>query len=154
MHVALHGKDYILVEKGGKEMKFSNTTYNALKGVAQIWLPAAGTLYFALAQIWHLPGAEQVTGTVVAVDAFLGVILGISTSAYNNSEDKFGGTLAIQGGSYLRLRGIDPNAVLSQKEITFKIIQEPLPAEDTMVRVPKEVPNTTDPRLLQPPTNS
>ena len=53
-----------------------------------IFLPALGTLYFALAGIWGFPYAEQVVGTITAVDTFLGVILGISTAQYNK---KLGG---------------------------------------------------------------
>ena len=63
-------------------MKFSKNTYDFLKWVAQFLLPAAGTLYFGLANIWNLPNGEQVVGTITAVDAFLGVILGISSNAY------------------------------------------------------------------------
>ena len=61
----------------------SNKTYDVLKFVAQILLPAIGTLYFALAQIWHLPYAEEVVGTITAIDAFLGALLGISTAQYH-----------------------------------------------------------------------
>lgn len=64
-------------------MKLNDKLYNVLKWVAQFLLPALGTLYFALAGIWGLPYGEQVVGTIVAVDTFLGVILGISTSNYN-----------------------------------------------------------------------
>lgn len=61
----------------------SNKTYDVLKKIAQIWLPALGTLYFAIAAIWGLPYSEQIVGTITAVDAFLGAILGISTAQYN-----------------------------------------------------------------------
>lgn len=67
-------------------MKLSNRTYDILKFIAQIALPAAGTLYFALANIWGFPYGEQIVGTVTAVDAFLGALLGISTAAYNKTE--------------------------------------------------------------------
>ena len=60
----------------------SNKLYDVLKWIAQILLPAVGTLYFALANIWGLPYAEQVVGTITAVDAFLGVLLGISSKQY------------------------------------------------------------------------
>ena len=63
-------------------MKFSKNTYDFLKWVAQFLLPAAGTLYFALASIWNLPYGEQGVGTITAVDTFLGVLLGISSNAY------------------------------------------------------------------------
>ena len=64
-------------------MVFNNETYNKLKWVAQYLLPALGTLYFALSSIWGLPYGEQVVGTISAIDAFLGVLLGISTKNYN-----------------------------------------------------------------------
>lgn len=56
-------------------MKMNNKTYDVLKWIAQFLLPAAGTLYFALAGIWSLPYGEQVVGTITAVDTFLGVLL-------------------------------------------------------------------------------
>lgn len=60
----------------------SNSTYDKLKFIAQIVLPAAGTLYFTLAGIWGLPYGEQIVGTITAVDVFLGVVLKISTVQY------------------------------------------------------------------------
>lgn len=60
--------------------------YDWLKRLALVWLPAAGTLYFALASIWGLPYGEQIVGTITAVDAFLGAILGISTKIYNAKQ--------------------------------------------------------------------
>ena len=67
-------------------MKMSNKTYDILKWIAMILLPALGTLYFALAGIWGLPFGEQIVGTIAAIDTFLGVILGISTSQYNRQN--------------------------------------------------------------------
>lgn len=66
-------------------MKMSNSTYNLLKYIAQILIPALGALYFALANIWGLPYGEQIVGTLTAVDAFLGVCLGISSDKYHKS---------------------------------------------------------------------
>jgi len=60
----------------------SNKMYDVLKWIAQLFLPAAGALYFALANIWGLPYGEEIVGTITAVDAFLGVILGISSKVY------------------------------------------------------------------------
>lgn len=67
-------------------MKMSNKTYDILKWIAQILLPGVGTLYFALAGIWNLPLADQIVGTITAVDTFLGLLLGISTAKYNQSK--------------------------------------------------------------------
>lgn len=60
----------------------SNKTYDILKWIAQIVLPAIGTLYFALASIWGLPYGEQIVGTITAIDTFLGALLGISSAQY------------------------------------------------------------------------
>lgn len=64
-------------------MLMSNKVYDVLKWIAMIAIPAAGTLYFALANIWGWPYGEQVVGTLTAIDAFLGALLGISTAQYN-----------------------------------------------------------------------
>lgn len=61
----------------------SDKTYDVLKWIAQILLPALGTLYFALSKVWGLPYSNEIVGTITAVDAFLGAILGISTAQYN-----------------------------------------------------------------------
>ena len=64
-------------------MKLNNKTYDILKFIAQIVLPAVGTLYFALAGIWNFPYGEEIVGTITAVDTFLGALLGLSSVTYN-----------------------------------------------------------------------
>lgn len=76
-------------------MQFSNKTYDVLKQIALIWLPATGTLYFALASIWNLPLGQEIVGTITAVDAFLGVVLGISTQQYNANGYNFDGAFVV-----------------------------------------------------------
>ena len=65
-------------------MKISDKTYDILKYIAQYVLPALGTLVFAITSIWGLPYGEQIVGTITAVDAFIGALLGISTYNYKN----------------------------------------------------------------------
>ena len=60
--------------------------YDFLKYLAQIVLPALGTLYFALAKIWGFPFGEEIVGTITAIDAFLGALLGISKSNYKDAK--------------------------------------------------------------------
>lgn len=69
----------------------SNKVYDILKYIAQIVLPAIGTLYFALASIWGLPYGEQIVGTITAIDCFLGALLGISTMQYNKQKGEADG---------------------------------------------------------------
>lgn len=101
-------------------------TYDYLKWIAQVLLPAVGALYFGLAGIWNLPSAEQVVGTIVVVDTFLGVILQISTAQYNNSEAKFDGSLNIEDVAGKRLFSLDlkddPDYRMAGKDqILFKV---------------------------------
>lgn len=67
-------------------MNMSNKTYDILKWIAQLLLPALGTLYFALAAIWGFPYGEQIVGTITAIDTFLGTILHISSNKYNEGQ--------------------------------------------------------------------
>lgn len=85
----------------------SNKTYDLLKALAQTILPALGTLYYAVAEIWGFSFGEEVVATIIAIDTFLGVLLDISSTRYykkiqeevpkefNNAE---GGTENINGG--------------------------------------------------------
>lgn len=106
-------------------MKFTGKTYDMLKALAQLWLPAVGTLYFALAGLWGLPAAEEVVGTIVAIDAFLGVILGISSAQYNS--ENVGAIVAQElpsgGKTYtLELDG-DPEDIEKVDEARFKVVK-------------------------------
>lgn len=61
----------------------SDKTYNIMKWIVQYILPGLGVLYAIIAGTTGLPYAEVVLAVVMAVDWFLGIILGISTSQYN-----------------------------------------------------------------------
>ena len=61
----------------------SNKIYDTLKVVAEVVLPALGTLYFALSGIWGLPYGEEIIGTITAIDAFLGAFLEYQRAKYN-----------------------------------------------------------------------
>ena len=67
-------------------MKLNSKTYDILKFIAQLVLPAVGALYFALAGIWNFPYGEEIVGTITAVDTFLGALLGLSSATYNKEE--------------------------------------------------------------------
>lgn len=68
-------------------MTLTNKTYDVLKWVAQIALPAAGTLYFGLAKIWNFPYGKEIVGTISAIDIFLGALLGISSANYRGDGE-------------------------------------------------------------------
>lgn len=70
-------------------MKLSNNTYDILKNVALVVLPALATLWLTLAGIWGFPYGEAIAATITAIDVFLGAILKISTATYQ--KEKFDG---------------------------------------------------------------
>lgn len=103
-------------------------TYDVLKFIAMLVLPALGTLYFTLAAIWGLPGAEKVVNTIIAVDAFLGAILQLSSSAYKHSEDRYDGDLVVSdkpGGGQLHTlelrEGTEIGQIQKKDELRFKV---------------------------------
>lgn len=67
-------------------MKFKNNTYDILKNIALIILPALATFYGSLGKIWGFPITEQVVLTITAFDTFLGACLGISNINYKKEE--------------------------------------------------------------------
>lgn len=68
-------------------MTMNNKVYDILKWIALVVLPGIGAFYFTLASIWGLPYAEQIVGTITAVDTLLGTLLGISTAKYNKKNN-------------------------------------------------------------------
>jgi hypothetical protein len=105
----------------------SDKAYNRAKWLTVIVLPACGTLYFALAQTWGLPSGEQVLGTIVAVQAFIGVVLGISTVQYNNDDSRFAGNINIIQAPATGEKAVTvdfndhPRELEGQKEAKFKV---------------------------------
>jgi hypothetical protein len=102
--------------------------YDKLKFFALVILPALGTLYFALAGIWGLPAADQVVGTIVCLDAFLGTVLQLSSTAYARSDAAYDGDFVVEGkpggGTTVRLElSEEPEQQdLEQKdELRFKV---------------------------------
>jgi len=82
------GSDYntFLAEEPKSIFNLSSEAYERIKWGVLIALPAGGTLYLALSQLWGFPYGEQIVGTIAAVTAFLGLVLGVSTSRYNSSK--------------------------------------------------------------------
>lgn len=75
---------------------FSPRTYDILKQFAQLVLPALGAFYFALAEIWGLPRANEVVGTIAAVNTLLGVMVVFSSKLYEASGEKYEGVVLVQ----------------------------------------------------------
>lgn len=108
-----------------KDHLLSNDLYDRTKFIAQIFLPALGTFYFTLAGIWGLPSAEEIIGTIIAFDTFLGVVLHISTKSYNKSENKFDGSIDIvyldDKKTFTLNLNAEPSEIEKADQITFKV---------------------------------
>lgn len=109
-------------------MQLNSKVYDVLKQVVQVYIPGLAALYFGLASIWHFGYAEQVTGSAAVVATFLGLALKISSKAYEASGDKYAGTIHLvdsDEGSAIHLTSVDPVALTSNSEVTFKVVNAP-----------------------------
>ena len=69
-------------------MKLSNKTYDVLKWIVMIVIPAVTTAYVGLAAVWGWPYAEEIAKTSAVICTLLGALLGISTAQYNKDDKK------------------------------------------------------------------
>lgn len=60
----------------------NNKTYDAIKYVALIIVPALATFVNAVGIVWGVPHTNDVTMTITAFGVFLGATLGISSKNY------------------------------------------------------------------------
>lgn len=60
-----------------------NATYDSLKWVALLGLPAVATFYATVGTLWGLPQTTAVVATITAFDTMLGTMLGISSAKHN-----------------------------------------------------------------------
>lgn len=67
-------------------MKLSDTTYNCLKWLGLIALPAAAVCVKAIFPVWNLPYSDAIATTLNAIGALIGTLIGISTLNYNNQD--------------------------------------------------------------------
>lgn len=111
--------------------QLSGATYNKLKWFVTIVMPALTTLYLALDSLWNFEYTHQTAGTMTAVTAFLGVILGISTKNYNNDDSRYFGEIHVAGtdeGAQIshQVFNEDPTGqtIADKKEVTFKVVHE------------------------------
>lgn len=62
---------------------FNNKTYDILKWISTVVLPALATLVLAIGQIWNVTAwTVPIGATIAAVATFMGAVLGISSIQY------------------------------------------------------------------------
>lgn len=92
-------------------MNLNSKTYDRLKFVALVGLPALAVLYSGLGELWGLPLTDQVVGTIILVDTFLGALLQISSNRFNKNPANFDG--------YLDANGVHPDTGLPNLKMTI-----------------------------------
>ena len=60
----------------------NDKTYDILKRVALIIIPALATFVNAAGMVWGLPYTNEITATITAFGVFLGAALGVSSANY------------------------------------------------------------------------
>ena len=66
----------------------NNKLYDILKWVAMLFLPALATLISVVFAVWNIPYGDEISKTIMALDAFLGACLGISHIQYKKEQNE------------------------------------------------------------------
>ena len=67
-------------------MRINDKLYDILKWMAMFFLPALALLIQTVFSIWGIPYGEQISATIVAINAFIGACIGISNIGYNREK--------------------------------------------------------------------
>lgn len=67
-------------------MKISNKTYDILKWVALVVIPASATLVLTVGKIWGLPYYDNIGATISAIGLFIAAIIGVSSKDFYEAE--------------------------------------------------------------------
>lgn len=130
------------IERGIMMLNLNPKLYDNLKWITQILLPAFGSLYFGLSDLWDLPKAFEVVGSVSVLTVFLGTILGLSNVQYKRTNEPQAGVVQavgvdpVTGHPDLRLvLHKMPAELVSNDTLTFKVDRHPtgvIEAQDTV----------------------
>ena len=74
----------------------TNKTYDILKYVALLIMPAFATFVNAVGIVWGIPHTNEATATITALGVFLGAALGVSSKNY---EPETHGNLVVTGSN-------------------------------------------------------
>lgn len=103
-----------------------NNIYNILKPVVQIFMPGLATLYSTLAALYEWDNSAIIVGTIVAVNTFMGLFLGLTSRNYNNSDAKYDGSIDVintdDGNQVVQLNlPEDPQDLIVGKDVLLKV---------------------------------
>lgn len=110
-------------------LSFGNGFYDGLRRTVEFVFPGVGALYFALAELWGLPYANEIVGTLAALAVFGGVLLAMSRKTYNKTGQYDGEIVpdANEAGELtyrFQLNTDDGAGLLNKDKIVFKGIDQ------------------------------
>lgn len=68
-------------------IKINDRIYDVLKWIAMLVLPALAVLVKTVFTAWNIPYGDEISITIMALDAFLSAILGISSISYYKGNE-------------------------------------------------------------------
>ena len=104
-------------------MEMSDKTYDLLKWVAQIALPAIGAFVATIFHLYHLPYGEVAAGTIAALDVLLGALLKKSSDEYAGDGTLVVNTTDPDKDLYQLLLDTDPDVLAKKASMLLKVKQ-------------------------------
>jgi hypothetical protein len=110
-----------------------SSTYDALKFISLVVLPALATLYVGMGLLWGAPAVEQVVGTIALVDTVLGIVIGKSSKNFKDliqSPQVIGDLIVIQDPDgvptgQFKLVGTEENPIFTEGRLAgFRVKRE------------------------------
>jgi hypothetical protein len=105
-------------------MTLTGKTYDILKFIAMVGLPALATLYLGFGQLWEWPETEKVVSSIVLINTFLGALLQLNSRSYNRNDANFDG--------YLGSKGVDPDTGIPNLQMTVTTPPEDMLAGESV----------------------
>lgn len=68
-------------------MKLSNKTYDRLKWVSVIAIPAVEAFWLTVGKVWGFPHLTEIGTTIAAVGVLIGALIGVSSQNYWDDQD-------------------------------------------------------------------
>lgn len=97
----------------------NNQTYDILKRVALIVIPALATFVNAVGMVWGVPYTNEATATITAFGVFLGAALGISSTNYE--PETHGNLVVTKHDEVYADFGVDPANLKDRDTIVLKV---------------------------------
>jgi len=108
-------------------LRLPNDIYNNLKWLGMIVLPALGTAYFIIGEIFDWPRLKEVLGFSMVVMIMLNALVWYAAKSWYESDERFDGHIELEEdeGGMKKVNMVvdgDPETLLMVKnEISFKV---------------------------------